>query len=169
MTAADASSRLLKRRSEVLKERFYVTFTLLAVTIAVDRDIDNATVAGTAVNFTVTVLGVLGLVFIADVVAHLVTYALLPSRDEMRHMVFVSFGSLSILIVPGSLLLLAAFDVLSIEVAVRVTSFVLVGTLAVITFISIARIHVPARTKVVVLVAVVTLGLAVLALETFLH
>lgn len=54
-----------KQRSEALKERVYVTFTMLAVTIAYERDAAHATISGAALTLLLTILGTLLAVFIA--------------------------------------------------------------------------------------------------------
>lgn len=53
------------RRSEALKERIYVAFTALAVTVAFERDAEHATVSGAALTLLLTVFGTLLTVFVA--------------------------------------------------------------------------------------------------------
>ena len=45
------------QRSEALKERIYVTFTALAVTIATVREAEHATIGGAALTLLLTVVG----------------------------------------------------------------------------------------------------------------
>ena len=47
------------QRSEALKERIYVTFTALAVTIATVREAEHATIGGAALTLLLTVVGTL--------------------------------------------------------------------------------------------------------------
>ena len=86
----------------------YVTFTVLAVTITLERDAEHATVGGAALTLLLTVVGTLLAVFVADVIAHMVRESSLPSRDELAHLVFVSFGSLVVVVGPMGLLGLSA-------------------------------------------------------------
>ena len=121
--AASASSgRLdleLQRRSEALKERVYVTFTALAMTVAFERDAGHATAGGVALTLLLTVVGTLLAVFVADVIAHMIRHSSLPSRSELAHLVYVSFGSLSVIVVPFALLGLSAAGVIEVSVALR--------------------------------------------------
>lgn len=64
-----APSPNARQRSEALKERVYVTFTALAVTIAYERDTDHASVIDAALTLLLTVVGTLLAVFVADVLA----------------------------------------------------------------------------------------------------
>ncbi|MDR6508543.1 hypothetical protein [Arthrobacter oryzae] len=69
-----------QQRSEALRERVYVTFTALAVTVALERDAGPSTVAGAALTLLLTVLGTLLAVFVPDVIAYMVRDSSLPSR-----------------------------------------------------------------------------------------
>jgi hypothetical protein len=157
------------QRAEALKERIYVTFTALAVTIAFERDADHATAGGAALTLLLTVAGTLLAVFVADVIAHMVRDSSLPSRTDLAHMAYVSFGSLGVIVVPMVILGLSALDVIGVASALQAISLALVTTLIVVTVFAIRRLRVRQWHKILVLSGVTALGLAVLAIELAVH
>ena len=106
---ADAAEA--EERAEHLKERIYVTFTALAVVIALGSHAEGTTPRSVAGTLFVTVLGTLVAVFTADFVSHLVVHALLPTRAEFRHMLRVSLGAFSAVILPLVFIGLAGAEV----------------------------------------------------------
>jgi len=158
-----------RQRSEALKERVYVTFTALAVTIALGRDPDHVTVGTAALTLVLTVVGTLLAVFVADLVAHMIRESSLPDRAEIGHLLWVSFGSLGVLAVPLIVLGVQALGVLELAVALRAISVVLVATLVLVTLVAISRLQLRIRSKVLVLAGMTLLGLAVLAVELSVH
>lgn len=157
------------RRSEALRERIYVTFTALAVTIAFERDAEHATVSSAALTLVLTVFGTLLTVFVADIVAHMVRESSLPSRAEIGHLVYVSFGSLAVLALPVAILGLSALKALELAPALRAISVSLVATLVVVALVAVHRLRVKLALKFFVLSIVAALGLAVLAIEIAVH
>lgn len=157
------------QRSEALKERVYVTFTALAVTIAFERDAAHATVDGAALTLLLTVVGTLMAVFVADLIAFLVRDSSMPSRPELAHLMYVSFGSLTVIVVPMAILGLSALGVIELTTALRAISVALVATLIVVTLIAVRRLRVELWRKILVLAIVAALGLAVLAIELAVH
>ena len=147
----------------------YVTFTALAMTVAFDRDAEHATAGGAALTLLLTVVGTLLAVFVADVTAHMVRHSSLPSRSELAHLVYVSFGSLTVIVVPFALLGLSALGVIGISAALR-------------AIVNGAGYHADRRgplrrtaverhpwLKIFVLAIMAALGLAVLAIELSVH
>ncbi len=59
------------QRAEVLKERIYITFTSLAVVLALSSHVDEVTARGAAVTLMIAVVGTLLAVFVADLVAYI--------------------------------------------------------------------------------------------------
>ena len=88
--ARDASTP--EQRAEVLKERIYVTFTSLAVVMALSSHADELTPGSAAVTLLIAVVGTLLAVFVADLVAHIAVHTALPDRAELAHMISVSTG-----------------------------------------------------------------------------
>lgn len=157
------------RRSEALKERIYVTFTALAVTIAFEREAEHATASEAALTLLLTVFGTVLTVFAADIVAHMVRESALPSRTEIGHLAYASFGSLVVLVLPMVILALSGFEVLELKPALRGISVTLVATLIVVALVAVHRLPVKLALKVFVLSVVAALGLAVLAVELAVH
>lgn len=159
----------LEQRAEQLKERIYVTFGALAVTLALLRDASHASAGSTAATLVVAVLGTLLAVFLADVIAHITVHAALPDGTEFRHMLRVSLGSLGVLVVPLVLVALSAIGVVPIEGALRAISFVLVGTLVLVGYLAVRRLKLPPLQRLLILVAEFALGVLVLLLESVAH
>ena len=158
-----------QRRSEVLKERVYVTFTALAMTVGFERDAEHTTAGGAGLMLLLTVVGTLLAVFVADVTAHMVRHSSLPSRSELGHLMYVSFGSLSVIVVPFALLGLSALGVIGVSAALRAIAVVLVTTLIGVILFAVRRLKVTPWLKILVLAIMAALGLAVLGIELAVH
>ncbi|NOJ61364.1 hypothetical protein [Arthrobacter sp. 260] len=157
------------QRSEALKERVYVTFTALAVVIATERDAVHLSVGRAVVALLLTVLGTLMAVFVADLIAHMVRESSLPTRGELRHLMHVSFGSLSVIATPLAILGLSALQVIDLGPALRLISISLIVTLVVVTLAAVRRLNVSRWSKLKVLAIMTALGLAVLTIELAVH
>jgi hypothetical protein len=154
-------------RAAILKERIYITFTALAVVLALRAHAVSAGEA--ALSLVVVVLGTVLAVFVADVVSHIAVHEVLPVGDELRHMARVSLGALGALVLPGVFLGLAVAGRWEIETALRAASIALVAALAAIGWLAVRRARLPAWQRIVVLLAEVVLGLLVIALELLAH
>lgn len=163
------TGQVAHERAEALKERVYVTFTALAVTVAVARDSAHATTSGAALTLLLTVTGTLLAVFVADLTAHMVRESALPSRATLAHLLRVSFGSLGVLVVPMVILGLSALDVMSLGTALRAISLSLVATLVVVTVFAVRRLRVSPGLKAIMLAAMTVLGIGVLTIELMVH
>ncbi|RIQ18331.1 hypothetical protein [Jiangella rhizosphaerae] len=155
------------QRADILKERIYITFTALAVVLALRAHAVSA--AEAALSLAVVVLGTVLAVFVADVVSHIAVHEVLPVREELRHMARVSLGALGALVLPGVFIGLAVADVWEIEPALRASSIALVAALAAIGYLAVRRARLPTWQRVVVLFAEVVLGLVVIGLELLAH
>ena len=158
-----------EQRAEQLKERVYITFTALAVVLALRADVAHETVAGAAFTLTVAVVGTLLAVFVADVVAHITVHEALPSRAELRHMTVVVLGAAETLVIPLLIIALAALDVLTLDVALTASVVVLVVTLVAVGYLAVRRLRLPLGQRLLVLLAESALGLAVVGLELLAH
>jgi hypothetical protein len=163
----DAEHERLEARAEHLKERIYVTFTALAVVLAL-REHHEAGGHVLAV-FAITLAGTVLAVFIADAISHLVVHAALPPRAELRHVARVSFGAFGGLVVPTAFLVLGALGTWEPDRALRAATIALVATLAAVAWIAVRRVRLPWWQRVVVLTAELLLGFAVVALEVLAH
>lgn len=154
-------------RADILKERIYITFTALAVVLALRAHAVSPGEA--ALSLIVVVTGTVLAVFVADVVSHISVHETVPVGDELRHMARVSFGALGALVLPGIFIGLAIADVWEIEAALRASSLALVAALAAIGWLAVRRARLPVWQRAIVLFAEVALGLAVIGLELLAH
>ena len=156
-------------RSEALKERIYVTFTALAVTIATEREADHATVGAAALTLLLTVVGTLLAVSAAEFIAQMVRDGEVPDRRDVAHILYVCGSSLGVLPAPLAILGLSALGALDLATALRIISIVLVATLVLVTLIAVRRLRVALGVKLLVLAGVAALGVLVLAVELAVH
>ncbi|MBW4043000.1 MAG: hypothetical protein HIU86_12915 [Acidobacteria bacterium] len=166
---AAATEEQLEQRGEQLKERVYITFTALAVVLALRADVHHETVGSAAGTLTVAVIGTLLAVFVADVVAHITVHQALPTRAELRHMVAVVLGAGETLVLPLLIIGLAASGLLSLEVALTISMVILVVTLVAVGYLAVRRLRLPILQRLLVLLAEFALGLLVIALELLAH
>lgn len=156
-------------RADQLKERVYVSFTLLAVVLALRADSEHLSVGSAAGTLTLTVVATLLAVFLADLVAHLTVHGVLPTRPELREMVRVVSGALGVLVLPIVLMVLAWLSLLSLDAALRASSIALVVTLIGVGFLAARRLRVSPAQRLLVLLGEFVLGLVVVGLELLLH
>ena len=162
-----ADPRAKQEEADRLKERVYVTFTALAVVLALGQHEPEA--SRELGVLAITVLGTVLAVFTADVVSHIAVHAVLPHPDELRHMVRVSFGALGAVALPFVFLGLAVLEVWHVELALRVSSIALVVALVAIGYLAARRARLTLFQKAVVLFAEFLLGVAVIVLELLAH
>lgn len=158
-----------EQRAEQLKERIYVTFTALAVVLALRADVAHLTAAGAAANLSIAVVATLLAVFVADVVAHITSHAALPTRAELAHMVHVVVGALGVLVLPVVFIGVAAVGRWSLDAALRAAAIALVVTLVAVGYLAVRRLRLPLVQRLLVLLAEFALGLLVVALELLAH
>jgi hypothetical protein len=166
--SASARERAV-RRSQALKERIYVIATMLAVTIVYERDGHHGTVEGAALTLLLTVLGTVGAVFVAEVIAHMVRENTLPSQPELAHLGDVSLGASGLLAAPMGILGISATGAIDLVTALRAISVTLAVTLVVVTLHAVHGLRVDPWRKAVALAITSALGLAVLAIELAVH
>ena len=157
------------QRAASLKERVYISFTSLAVVLALRSHADETTPGAAAATLTIVVVGSLLGIFVADLLSHLTVHAKLPSGQEMQHMVAVSTESLSVLVTPLLLLTAAGLGIWSTAVALQWAVVVLVATLFVIGYLAVRRLELPLHHKAIIVLAEVVLSLAVIGLELLAH
>ncbi|WCI09115.1 hypothetical protein PJ267_04370 [Arthrobacter sp. OVS8] len=157
------------QRAASLKERVYISFTCLAVVLALRSHADETSPAAAAATLSIVVVGSLLGIFVADLLSHLTVHEELPSRPQLRHMIAVSTESLSVLVTPLLLLTAAGLGLWSTAVALQWAIVVLVVTLFVIGYLAIRRLDLPFRHKALIVFAEVVLSLLVIALELLAH
>jgi len=165
---ADAPVPTPAERADRLKERVYVTFAALAVVLTL-RSHGDVTAGVAATTLLITVGGTLLAVLLADVVSHIAVHAALPTAAEARHMVAVCTGALGVLVLPMIFVGVAASGSWTVDGALRASTIALVASLGVVGWLAVRRVALPAWQKVLVLVAEVALGVAVVALELLAH
>lgn len=158
-----------EQRAEQLKERIYVSFTALAVVLALRAEADHLTIGAAAATLAIAVVATLLAVFVADVVAHITLHAALPSRGELAHMLRVVVGALGVLVLPLVFLGVAALGRWTLDGALQASSIALVVTLAAVGYLAVRRLRLPIVQRLVVLLAEFALGLLVIALELLAH
>jgi hypothetical protein len=157
-----------EERAESLKERIYVTFTSLAVVLAL-REHDDGSAGRAATTLLITVAGTLLAVLVADLLSHLVVHAAVPTPRELRHMTAVSTRSMGVVIAPLILLAMAHFGVLTLSAALRVSTIILIATLGFVSYLAVRRVPLRPWIKPIVLAAEIALAAAVVALELLAH
>ncbi|MCX6501336.1 MAG: hypothetical protein NT132_02850 [Microbacterium sp.] len=155
-------------RAERLKERIYLTFTALAVLLALGAH--GHVSAGEALRtLAVTVLGMLLAILVADVVSHMVVHERAMVPAEYRHALATSFGALGALVIPFVFLTLSAFGLWQIEGALRGAVVALVVALIVIGLSAIRRLRLRWWQRLIALGAEAVVGIAVIGLQILAH
>ncbi|GAA3041467.1 hypothetical protein [Actinokineospora globicatena] len=167
MAETDSRAEPAEERAARLKERVYLTFTALAVVLALRSHGGEALEA--AVLLLITVTGTLLAVLVADVVSHIAVHAALPDRERVGRMLRVSFGALGAVTLPFVFLGLAVAGVWKIEGALRASTIALVAGLAAISYLAVRRVRLPGWQRLIVLGAELVLGAAVVGLELLAH
>lgn len=129
-SASESRDQLAER----LKERVYVTFTTLAVLMALSSHGDNPEPGSIALSLLLTTVGVLLAGFAADVIAHSAIHAALPTGPALRHMARVAVGAFGAIVAPLILMLLAGIEAIPVSGAVIASQIVLVVALAHLRF-----------------------------------
>lgn len=158
-----------RHRAASLKERVYIIFTTLAVVLALRSHADETTPAAAAATLSIVVIGSLLGILVADLLSHLAVHSTLPTPEELRQMVAISVGALSVLVTPLILLLAAGLGILSTAAALSWAVVVLVVTLLVVGYLAIRRLDIPLRHKAAIMLAEVVLSLLVIGLEFVAH
>lgn len=156
-------------RAEQLKERVYVTFTALAIVLALRSHASETTAGEAATTLAIAVVGTLLAVFVADFVSHIAVHERMPDRAELRHMIGVTSSALGVLILPMIFLGLAGLDAWTVDGALLAASIALIASLVAVGFFAIRRVQLPIAQRLIVLLAEAVLGLAVIGLELFAH
>ena len=164
-----ADSTQAEQRAEVLKERIYITFTSLAIVLALSSHAAELSSGSIATTLLIGVGGTLLAVFVADLVAYIAVHAQLPHRAELSHMVSVSTRALGVVVLPLIFVGLAAVGVWDVPRALRASTVVLIASLVAIGYLAARRVTLRMPDRLVVLFAEFVLGLAVVLLEVLAH
>ncbi|UOQ59533.1 hypothetical protein MUN76_10770 [Leucobacter rhizosphaerae] len=156
-------------RAELLKERIYLSFTSLAVLLAMSSHSAELGPAEALTTLLITNAGTLLAVFLADVISGIAIHGRLPTGPELRHKMRVSFGAIGAIITPIALLSVSVFGGWSLQVGLRAAAIALVVGLVVVTRIAIKRVKMSWWMNLLVLSAAALLGIAVIGLELLAH
>ena len=159
-----------EHRAAALKERVYVTFTALAVILAMSSHTEEHLTPGdAATTLAITVLGTVLAVFVADFVSHIAVHGATPSPMEWREMAAVSFGAAGAVLLPMIFIGFAALGSWSVEAALRASTIALIVTLVAIGYLAIRRVKMAWWQRLIALGAEFALGAAVVGLELLAH
>ncbi|KQQ22198.1 hypothetical protein ASF48_03000 [Rathayibacter sp. Leaf299] len=160
--------RPLEESARALKERVYATFTGLAVVMiyAVDDHPD----AGHALrSLVISIIGISAAGFTAEVIAHQVTHAALPSRSELRVMLRIAAGALASASLPVLALLAAVLGWIESTTALWIGVGVYAAVLAAVALIAVGRAGLTWRQRVISLAILLGLGALVVGVLALAH
>ncbi len=158
------------RRAQALKERVYVTFSALAVVVALQsHGGQHVTAAEAARTLSITVAGTLLAVFVADLVSHLAVHATTPNRSELTTMARVTFGAAGAIILPLAFIGLAGLEAWDVGTALRAAAAALVATLVLVGYLAVRRLRLPWWQRLIALGAEAALGVTVIGMELMAH
>ena len=152
-----------------LKERVYATFTGLAILLAVQAHGTHFNPTEANISLIIGVAGITLAGFVSDILSHLAVHRAFPNRREVGHLLWVAFGALGSLVVPGVTLALASFGVIDADLSSRIAITALIVTLAVIVLLAVRRAGLTFVKQLLAIVMLTTLGVAVIALELLAH
>ncbi|MGW0036796.1 hypothetical protein [Gordonia sp. NPDC003376] len=155
-------------RAAHLKERIYVTFTALAVTVSLLAH-GHVTALGTIGTLGVTALGTVVAVFVADVISHLLVHERMLTRAEFGHAAAVSASALSAIVVPMIFLLASHLGAWDTEIALRASAGALLLALIGFGWVAARRIRLPWWQRLLVLGGEAVLGVLVFGLQVLAH
>lgn len=166
---ADATEEERREAGDRLRERIYVTFTALAILMALNahgEHLDSPTVLWTLV---ISVVGVLLAGLASDLVSHMIVHNTLPTAREFRHLLAVASRALTVIVVPVLVLAAATLGWMQARTAVVIAITALIASLAVIARIAVSRTGIAGWKQLIVLVGIVALGVLVVFLEQLAH
>lgn len=158
-----------QQRAQKLRERVYVTFTALAVIMALDAHSEHLEPKTAVLTLFVSVVGILLAGFGADLVAHTVVHSAPPGRAELRHLLGVATGGLAAVATPLLLLCLAWAGVMPVQAALTAGRWVLVVTMGILAYIALRTVKIPMLQRLLLIVVLVAIGVGAVALELFAH
>lgn len=156
-----------EEKADRLKERVYVTFTALAVLIALASEAEEPGAA--ALVLVVTTAGILLAGLAADVISHITSHNSLPSPRELRHMLTVTLSAFGAIVLPLIFLGLAALDVMRLDAALRTGQIVLAISLGVFALAALRKVRLSLWRRLLLAGMLSAVGVAAIALEYLAH
>ena len=160
--------RPLEESARALKERVYATFTGLAV-IMIYAVGDHPDAGHALRSLVVSIVGISAAGFTAEVIAHQVTHAALPSRAELRVMLRIAAGALASASLPVLALLAAVLGWVEATTALWIGVGIYAAVLAAIALIAVGRAGLTWRQGLVSLAFLLGLGALVVGVLALAH
>lgn len=157
-----------REQADQLKERIYLIFAALAVTLALSSH-DEVTASEGMITLGVTLLGTVLAIFTADLIAHFLVHEQLPTRKEFAHTVRASFGALPAVALPFIFLIISAFTKWDADSALLASAIALAGSLVLLTERAVRRLKLGWWKRTIILGAEAVLALAVIGLQVLAH
>jgi len=151
-----------------LREQIYLSFVALAVVLAM-RTHGHVEVGAAAVTLAVTIVGTLMAVFTAEVIAHLIMHESLPTRAELRTLLFATFGAVGAVFIPFVFLGATALGWWDVDAALVASAVVLAVTLVLYGYVAVRRVPLTWWQRLIVLGGEAALGLVVIGLQIVAH
>lgn len=157
-----------RQQAESIKEAIYLTFTMLAVAIAL---ISHGEVEPVDALWTlgVTALAMAVAVLAADVLAHLVVHDVLMDRAELSHATRASIGALVTFVGPAIILGLGVIEVLPPEASLWGVVLALSVTLVATAGLAVRGTRLRWWQRVVAVATIASLAMGVVMLELLAH
>ncbi|WP_018179214.1 hypothetical protein [Jongsikchunia kroppenstedtii] len=159
---------LRRERADHLKESLYLTFTALALSVALSYH-GGISASAAITTLAITVLGAVLAMFTADLVSHMVVHERIMTRAETRHLVMSSFGALPAVALPFIFLIIAATTGWSVTTALTVSAIALTVALVLIAHLAVRSVELRWWQRVIVLAIEGALGLGVISLQVLAH
>lgn len=165
---AEGSRPSLDEVARALKERVYATFTGLAV-VMIYAVGDEPDAAHALRSLVVAIVGISAAGFVAEVIAHQVAHAAVPSGAEARTMLRIAGGALASASLPVLLLGASALGWLDARTALWVSVGVYGVTLVAVALIAVVRSRLSLRQSLLSLLIIVGLAVAVVGVLALSH
>lgn len=165
---AEGSRPSLDEVARALKERVYATFTGLAV-VMIYAVGDEPDAAHALRSLVVAIVGISAAGFVAEVIAHQVAHAAVPSGVEARTMLRIAGGALASASLPVLLLGASALGWLDARTALWVSVGVYGVTLVAVALIAVVRSRLSLRQSLLSLLIIVGLAVAVVGVLALSH
>ncbi len=164
-----SDGELRSHRASALKERIYVTFTILAVLIALRTHDDHPSATAAIGTLVVAVAATVVAVYIADLLSHMIIHSRLPELAEHRRIILSTLGASTVALPPLACLAPAAFGLYEVGIGLSAGTAISVATVAAIGFLAVRKLALPRRQRFVILAAELVLVILVIALELLSH
>ena len=163
-----AKQHELHSRVGHLKERIYVTFTLLAVSITLASHVPEHALEAVFTIF-VTVLGSVLAALTAELLSHMILHERWLDASELREVLWGSWGALAS--ITPSLLMVASSMLgwVSLQDSLRYSAGLALLSLILIAYMAVRNLRLTVAQQVVAISAEAALGFVVIVLELLAH